>query len=472
MAAKPTATQAAQEARYFPVSIHSLDASTLAMDLYLKLTGQSDPVLYHSTGVEFTERDRQRLVAQGIEFLYIPVHQHAVYRRQFMQRLDRLYHDPETKRNERVRMVRSSCAKMIEDVLVFPGHSETIDAIADISRQFAAWSTEDNEQFSYLLDMSAHDYYTTTHMVNVGVGCGLLIRELRPNDAGLQAVVVQGGLLHDVGKRGVPQNLLNKEGKLEPHEWELIRKHPLAGYKELKSHPGVPEAVLEMARDHHERPDGEGYPAGLKDSELGFGARICTVVDVFDALCAARPHRGPLPPLDVLDMMRPNVGKQFDRMVFDAWARIVQTLIEKDPERAVPRRPGGAAVALSDCCQSAPDFATSSRALDASALHADERRRHPRFQCNLPIKAMFAYQGKTGPVKAGQWVILRLADVSQGGARLRTPFPCSINDVLHLELPVGQDRKVIRKARVVSVRRANDREWFAGTRFIGDARTE
>jgi HD-GYP domain-containing protein (c-di-GMP phosphodiesterase class II) len=469
MASRSALQDTEKTVRFFPVSIGSLDPHTLAMDLYFKPSGHSQPVLYRSTGVDFTVKDQQRLIAQGVEFLYIPTHQHAVYRRVLSQRLDRLYRDPETNRAERVRAVRASCAKMIEDVLVFPGQTEAIDAVTDISKQFAAWSSENNEQFAYLLDMSAHDYYTTTHMVNVGVGCGLLVRELRPNDAGLQAVIVQGGLLHDIGKRGVPTKLLNKEGQLEPEEWEIIKRHPQTGYKELKGHPGVPDVVLEMTRDHHERPDGKGYPAELKDSQIGFAARLCTVADVFDAICAARPYRGATPPLDTLEIMRDGAGRQFDREIFDAWARIVERLIEKDPERAMPSTHASAEFALDDFGQAAPDHATPRDALDPRTLWSDERRRHPRFNCDLTIKAMFLRQGKSCPVKAGQWVIFHAVDISQGGVQLRTPWPLSLNDVLHVELPLGQERRAIRKARVVRVRRGEDQEWFAGLCFISDS---
>ncbi len=468
MADKSALQETEKALRFFPVSIASLDNDTLAMDLYLKPARQSEPVLYRSTGVEFSLKDQQRLIAQGVQFLYIPTHQHGVYRRALTQRLDRLYRDPQTNHAERVRVVRASCAKIIEDVLVFPGQTETLDAVMDISKQFAAWSSEDNDQFSYLLDMSAHDYYTTTHMVNVGVGCGLLVKELRAGDAGLQAVIVQGGLLHDIGKRGVPNKLLNKEGELDPEEWEIVKKHSHAGYKELKAHPGVPDVVLEMARDHHERPDGRGYPAELNDSQIGFAARVCAVVDVFDAVCAARPYRGATPPLETLDIMRDGLGRQFDRDIFKAWAHIVESLIDKDPARATPPRAEAAQLTLRDFGQAAPQYASADDAMDPSTISWDERRRHPRFTCDLPVKAMFVRQGKSCPIRAGQWVIFRMVDISQGGARLRTPWPLSLNDILHLELPVGGDRKVIRKARVVRVRWTGEDEWLAGLCFLDE----
>src|SRR5688572_28880555 len=98
-------------------------------------------------------------------------------------------------------------------------------------------------------------------------------------------------MLHDAGKRSIPEEILNKEGKLDPDEWSQIQQHPTLGYKELKLHPSLPDIVPLMARDHHERLDGKGYPNGIRGDDIEFPARVCAVVDVYDAITAARPYR-------------------------------------------------------------------------------------------------------------------------------------------------------------------------------------
>ena len=458
--------------RFFPVSIDSLDSRALSMELYLKPATAASPVLYRGVGVEFTPQDRARLLEQGTEFLYIPMHQHAAYRRSLTERLDRLFHDAESQRAERARVIRAACTKMIEDALLFPNQAEAIDAVAEISRQFVAWASEDGSQFSYLLDMSAHDYYTATHMVNVGVGCGLLLRAARPGDPGMEAVVVQGGLLHDLGKRSVPEEILNKEGKLEPAEWEQIRVHPMAGYGDLQQHPTVPSMVLEMARDHHERPDGKGYPNGLSGDDVGLAARICTIVDVFDAITAARPYRGPTPPDQTLDIMRKERGDAFDGPLLDTWCRIVEGLIEEDPSRAVAGTGAPASFSLADCVQQSPvlDKLDIDRVLTEQG--GDERRRHTRFQCSVDVKARFIHQGKRGPVRTGESILIRMVDISRGGAQVHTTWPLSLNDVLILELPGKGGRTIRKHARVVRVRMAERGRWAAGLCFTGDAPSE
>src|SRR5262249_31286964 len=157
---------------------------------------------------------------------------------------------------------------------------------------------------------------------------------LKPDDPALMTAMVQGGMLHDVGKRGIPEGVLNKEGKLDPEEWALIQKHPSLGFAELSKHPSLPSVVPLMARDHHERMDGQGDPTGLRGGDTSCAGGVCAVVDVYDAITAARPYRGPIAPLDALKMMREGRGTQFDSEVFDAWAGLVEKLVREDPARA------------------------------------------------------------------------------------------------------------------------------------------
>jgi hypothetical protein len=140
--------------------------------------------------------------------------------------------------------------------------------------------------------------------------------------------IVQGGFVHDIGKRGVPAEILNKEGKLSDDEWKQIRAHPLAGVEILSSQKGIGQVAVEMTRDHHEKLDGRGYPNGARGDAIGLPARICAVVDVYDAIATARPYRGAVPPLKVLDMLRPEAGTTFDPAVFEAWERVIRRQID------------------------------------------------------------------------------------------------------------------------------------------------
>jgi HD-GYP domain-containing protein (c-di-GMP phosphodiesterase class II) len=452
--------------RFLPVALDSLDFCALEMDLYLRAGPGTEPALYRAAGVEFTPKDAQRLGDQGVKHLYITVAHHGAYRRMLTQKLDGKVHDPQIRHQERWKAVRTSCDQMIKDVLLLPGQVEAVEAVGDIARAFADWSRDEDVGFSYMLDMSAHDFYTTSHMVNVGVGCGLLARKLKPEDAALFPVMVQGGMLHDVGKRGVPEAILNKEGKLNPDEWAHIQKHPGLGFDELKVHKNLPSIIPIMARDHHERIDGKGYPGGKTGKDLDFAARVCAVVDVYDAITAARPYRGPIAPSDALGMMREGRGTQFDSEVFDAWASIVQELVKLDPERAVQQSAPNAVKPLSEVGVASPP--TTTVALnDMGPLDAlvGNRRRHDRRAYRGKLTAAFIRQGKRLPVENGQPFVVDGADISRSGVGLHTPWPFSINDILWVQFPPVNGVTVRRYAKVVRVRR-DGQQWLAGCCFI------
>ncbi len=324
---------------FFPVPIDGIGDHELGVDLYLSHEHKT-PVLYRAKGSSYSNADFVNLREQGITHFYIPNVQHCQFQEMLRNRIGEAIGDDKVNREERVRIVRDSCGKMIEDFTSnasLPGLSDTINEIAG---QFSQWCASESTEFEYLYEMSEHDFYTTTHMVNVGVGCTLLASELLGAGHPQIQRITLGGLIHDVGKRGVDTEILNKEGKLSDEEWQQIRNHPQVGYEILCDQEGMDPLAIDMTLNHHERLDGKGYPNGISGDEISLPARICSVVDIYDALSSARPYRGPIPPCKVLEMMSEDVGSAIDSTVFEAWRRVLGRMLEADPERAVADKPG------------------------------------------------------------------------------------------------------------------------------------
>jgi HD-GYP domain-containing protein (c-di-GMP phosphodiesterase class II) len=466
--AEPSAGGAA---RLVPIPVDSLDFGAHNLDLYIYHRGRGQPAVFRAAGVEFSREDLEELKGRAISFLHIPQTQYGAYRQALAGRLERLFSDPEECQRERARVVRAACTQMIEEVLLLPGQPEPIAVVSDLARQFGAWCDRDPGTFSYMLEMADHDFCTTTHMVNVGVGCGLLGARLRPGDSEFGTALYQGGLLHDVGKRGVPQEVLNKEGELSPEEWELVRKHPEAGYAELTRNEGVPAQVLEMTRDHHERLDGGGYPNGRSGEELSLATRICTVVDVFDALTAARPYRGSMPPADALQIMRAKVGTHFDEEVFAAWDDLVQELLRTDPSRLVPAAADGRTGSLDRSAarvRSAPKryrgVPAPNAARAGAAARRAERRQFERHAASCSVQAEFVHQLRRYPMSVAQRFTIRVIDVSRSGIQVETPWSLTVKDelIVHVTTPSGP---VSWRACVVRVR-AHRGSWRAGLQLL------
>lgn len=444
--------------RFFPVEVSTIEDGILDMDVYLDSVGDgSSYVLYCAKGAAFTSKLREKLVPHNVRFLYVPLTQHKEYRKTLNRHLEKVYRDPQRKREERIRVVRDACAKMIDDVLLFPERPESIETVRDVSRQFAEWVKEDQAGFSYLMDMAAHDYYTVTHMVNVGVGCGLLAKYLRPDDTEWHSVVIEGGLLHDVGKQKIAPEILNKEGKLSAEEWELVKSHPAVGSELVIATPNIPAIVLDMIRSHHERFDGAGYPAGLPGEKLSEEARMCAVIDVFDAVCSSRPYRGPTPPEQTLKLLAEGSGTQFDPIMVDAWTKIVKDLLAADASRAP--------IPTTDVEILSLDTLTPQSPLGGTGPGKRNRRRHPRFTCSLKAKAKWLERRTEYPGKGEAWVDIMVLDISQGGAKISVNLPVECDEVLELDLPAKGRPSVKRTGRAVHVVMLPGPRWHVGLMF-------
>jgi HD-GYP domain-containing protein (c-di-GMP phosphodiesterase class II) len=133
----------------------------------------------------------------------------------------------------------------------------------------------------------------------------------------------RGALLHDIGKLGVPDNILLKTQELTEDEWKVMHRHPQFAFEML-----APISYLKPALDipycHHERWDGNGYPRGLKQEQIPLAARIFTVVDVWDALLYDRPYRKAWPKERVIAYLQEQRGHQFDPLVVDHFMKIIR----------------------------------------------------------------------------------------------------------------------------------------------------
>ena len=135
-------------------------------------------------------------------------------------------------------------------------------------------------------------------------------------------------IMHDVGKIHIPDRILQKPGPLNPQEWQVMQTHCLAGEKILGTKPFY-QTAREIARSHHERWNGSGYPDGLKGAAIPIAARIVTVADVFDALTHKRPYKPAWPVAAALAEMQTLSAKSFDPDILHVFMQI-QTQKQKD----------------------------------------------------------------------------------------------------------------------------------------------
>jgi len=169
-----------------------------------------------------------------------------------------------------------------------------------------------NTVFSLAKTIDAKDPYTAYHSSNVASYAKKIAKEMGLSNREIDSIYL-AGLIHDIGKIGMPDSILQKDGRLTEDEYATMKKHPEEGYKIIKDIQRLQElGITDMVQYHHERPDGKGYPRGLTGADIPVGARILGVADAYDAMTTNRSYRQKLAIETAVNEITRNIGTQFD----------------------------------------------------------------------------------------------------------------------------------------------------------------
>lgn len=212
----------------------------------------------------------------------------------------------------------------LNDALIQAEKVKYIDELNEKNKELEILSNEAFEAIAKAVDVN--DRYTAGHSRRVAQYSRMIAKCLGYSDKELEEIYC-AGLIHDVGKIGIDNSIINKQGKLSQEEYEEIKKHPLMGFEILKK-ISIRGNFAYGAKWHHERIDGKGYPDGLQGEEIPEIARIIAVADAYDAMTSKRAYRGIMSQDKVREQIVMGRGSQFD----DRIASIMLSLIDKDTD--------------------------------------------------------------------------------------------------------------------------------------------
>ncbi|MCR3921139.1 MAG: HD-GYP domain-containing protein [Firmicutes bacterium] len=194
--------------------------------------------------------------------------------------------------------VRESAALILDDVLALGGVLDNINSL----------SLYDGYTFAHSIDVSILSIAIASEM---GYGRRILLE------------IAMGALLHDIGKIKIPQNTINKIGKLTDDEMTDVKNHTLIGYELAKSHPQLSKRSTTMILEHHERYDGSGYPHGKRDRDINLSSVICGISDVYNAMTTNRCYRKAYPAHEVYQYILGLGNTHFDYSTVQAFAKVI-----------------------------------------------------------------------------------------------------------------------------------------------------
>ncbi len=294
---------------YLPIAVGTLaPAENLDFDLFLR-SDSGQATLFRGKDYELERADLMRLRESSISTLYIRVGDHERYC-DYLR--DEVLSSGELQPEQRLQVLTAVNRSVFESAFSSVNMQRYMEFADSVGRELAETMANMDVSLSGLLKLLTHDYYTYTHVANVTTYCLALARGLGIHDVAELNEIAKGGLLHDYGKRHIPKYVLNCTTKLDEASWNAMLQHPTHAFRDLSIREDVSWGQLMMAYQHHERPDGKGYPVGIGGDEIHPWARICKIADVFDALTSERPYRKPDPISRVLEMMESRGGFEFD----------------------------------------------------------------------------------------------------------------------------------------------------------------
>ena len=225
-------------------------------------------------------------------------------------------------RRDRLKGLEAGC----DDFLIKPFDAAELHARIQSLVRLKRYTDDLESAESVILGMGAtieaRDPSTNGHCQRLAHYATRLGRSLSLDTADL-AALERGGFLHDIGKIAIPDSVLLKDGRLDPHESRLMRRHPIVGDSLCAGLRSL-HKVRPIVRHHHERLDGTGYPDGLRNGEVPLLAQIVSVVDIFDALTTQRPYRAARPIEEAFEVLADEASRGWrDRVLIDAFVDVV-----------------------------------------------------------------------------------------------------------------------------------------------------
>ncbi len=283
--------------------------STLDFDLFLR--AESGMVLYRHRDQPFTREAADRLLENKVETLWVRASDERALGRHIEDHLDEILDDPSLPVARKAKALYTASRSLAIDILQAPDDAKLRRTRPLVSTTVSALM-RDPGTLTALLEMLDSRYKLHSHCVNVSIYTVAFARQLGHRELAELTEIALGGLLHDLGKSKISQEILDKPDTLDEAEWAVMRKHPEWGVEILGPlAPGLGQATEAIA-SHHEAWNGDGYPVGLAETEIPLAARIVAVADSFDALTTERTYRPRYSPFDALAIMTSDMQNKFD----------------------------------------------------------------------------------------------------------------------------------------------------------------
>lgn len=309
---------------YVPITLESIEPVVFPdVALYIKTGGNY--VLYKNNGRDFSAHDHERLSKNGVEFVFVSKNDMDVITSHMEASAERMLKGDILSSRAKGKMIYQTSINFVNDIFNNPDKSSDLERTKRLIENLMYYLSDSPDAINSLETVMSHNYYTFVHSLQVASLTLLIHSEAYalPRDEMLD--VGTGAILHDFGKIFVPQDILNKSGKLSEAEIETLKRHPEDGYVFLEKKSVLSPVALSIVRLHHERCDGSGYPLGLGSKDIPRSAQITGIADVYCTLTNDNHGNKTMPPHIAVQLMRNQMKNLFSPNLLDTLEKLVCT---------------------------------------------------------------------------------------------------------------------------------------------------
>ncbi len=444
---EPSRRPLCYQAGYLPVPLQTVPTESLeGVKLYIETQGSY--TLYRNLSVGFGRRDHQRLLKAGVDFVYVSVQDHAAYYQTVEHALENIVADEELAQEKKAEIVYSTSMELANQIMLEPPSARDIGRTESLVQSTVHLIMQDDGAFRHLFEVSNHDFYTATHMVNVCSSVVYLAWKMGINNDRFLQNLGTGAILHDIGKLFVPPSLLNARGRLNVEQFEMLHTHVERGCAYLTEVADLTPEVLTVVREHHERLDGSGYPYGLEGNHISLAGRLAGIVDTLEAMTSVRPYREHTFSVEeALAYLKENSPEKYDEEIVGLFSELIEETVRGG-------KTGG----------KKPKQVLGSLVEDS---YQDERcrRKHPRyfFRMQMPVHTL---SRKGEEIVVGPAEKLIVHNVSRSGLGLLSPRVLQVDQNICVSVTLPGERRPTRLVAVVVHCVDHGDGWYTvGSRF-------
>jgi len=312
------------KAIYVPITLESIEPVIFPdVALYIKTGGNY--ILYKNNGRDFSEHDHERLSKNGVEFVFVSRSDMDVITQHMESSAGRLLKSDLLNAKAKGKMIYQTSINFVNDIFNNPEKSTDLGRTKRLIENLMLYLSNNPNAIDSLETVLSHNYHTFVHSLQVASLTLLMHSEAYTLSHDELLDVGTGAILHDFGKIFVPQEILNKSGKLNDAEIEILKRHPEEGYVYLQNKSVLSGVALAIVRLHHERCNGSGYPLGLENREVPRSAQITGIADVYCTLTTDNKGNKTMPPHIAVQLMRDQMKDLFSPHLLDTLEKLVCT---------------------------------------------------------------------------------------------------------------------------------------------------